>query len=235
MFSLIFDLDDTLYFQQDQFYAAVRQTNFQHTTTDIQQLYVNFQTASEAAYLLHDRGEISLAEMRQQRIQQAYASSGIEINTAQGAEWQLAYERAQGKIELSPVMVELFNQCQRHNIQLGLITNGPSDHQRRKINALGLSRWFSPAQILVSGDIGISKPDERIFHHLVRQLPQKTQRYYYIGDNPQNDMLGALKVGWHGIWLDCKGENFPSHQDVTVVHTQAELAKVIIAMLPVAN
>lgn len=46
---------------------------------------------------------------------------------------------------------------------LGIITNGPSEHQRDKVRALGVERWIPMERIWISGDLGVGKPHKEIF------------------------------------------------------------------------
>ena len=47
MISLIFDLDDTLYFQKDQFVETVKQTGYLQQLDKLEELYIFFQEARE--------------------------------------------------------------------------------------------------------------------------------------------------------------------------------------------
>lgn len=206
MISLIFDLDDTLYFQKDQFLKTVEQTGYLKELKQIEELYVFFQEASERTYKLQDDGQLTLEEMRILRVIEAYKQLGIQLDEEKALHWQESYEINQQNIQLNPSMKELLIYCYEQNVQLGIITNGPSKHQRMKIEALGLSQWFPEEHILVSGDMGISKPNKAIFTALEKKLMRQTKEYYYIGDNYDNDVVGALNMGWQPIWLNHKQE-----------------------------
>ena len=52
--------------------------------------------------------------------------------------------------------------------KLGLITNGPTDLQRGKINVLALEDRFGC--ISIGGEVGAHKPDPRIFEHCLTGL-----------------------------------------------------------------
>lgn len=204
MISLIFDLDDTLYFQKEQFVKATEKNSLKFGEVDIDQLYEQFQYFSEQAYFMRERGELSFQDMRVQRIQLAYEAQGIVLSHENCQSWQRDYLYEQNHISLSPTVVEILNYCQSQSMEIGIITNGPSDHQRMKLESLGLDRWFSPKQVLVSGDVGVSKPDRQVFDLMATRL--KGNPRYYIGDNPVNDVQGALNAGWQVIWLNTKGE-----------------------------
>ncbi len=85
-------------------------------------------------------------------------------------------------------------------VKLGIITNGASDVQREKIAGSDLGRHFD--LILASGDIGIGKPDRRIFEHALKELAVNASEAVMIGDHVGRDVNGAQQVGIKGLWLD---------------------------------
>lgn len=56
--------------------------------------------------------------------------------------------------------------------------------------------------ILVSGDIGVHKPDKRIFEIAANQLGLETKECIYVGDHPVNDIQGALSSGMKAIRMN---------------------------------
>lgn len=227
MMSIIFDLDDTLYFQKDQFVSATRKQRIELDKAKIELLYEHFQLYSEQAYVKREQGKMSLDEMRVERIEKAYGALGIKLTREACQQWQRDYQYEQEHIHLSETISQLLDYCRSQAIEIGIITNGPSVHQRMKMAALGLDRWFDEEKIVVSGDIEISKPDTRIFNQLGAKLVQKNQPIYYVGDNPVNDVKGALEAGWTPIWLNSTGEEFPLKQEVMQVKNHHELVALV--------
>ncbi len=84
--------------------------------------------------------------------------------------------------------------------KLGLLTNGPSSLQWRKIEILDLADNFDV--IVVSGDRGISKPDPRVFLHTLDKMNEKPENSVYIGNSIEYDLRGAKKTGMKMIWVD---------------------------------
>ena len=52
--------------------------------------------------------------------------------------------------------------------------------------------------VVVSGRIGMVKPDPRIYAHLLEQAQQKAEHCVFIDDNAKN-AEAATALGWHGI------------------------------------
>lgn len=95
--------------------------------------------------------------------------------------------------------VDALEACKSLGLKLGIITNGFSHLQHGKIDLLELRRHFDA--IIVSGDIGIKKPDERIYRIALEKLGAAPEETIIVGDHPRNDIWGASKVGIRGVWL----------------------------------
>jgi HAD superfamily hydrolase (TIGR01549 family) len=92
---------------------------------------------------------------------------------------------------------ELFNSLSG-KFKLGLLTNGPSNLQRRKIDVLGIDNWFD--EIIVSGEHDLAKPDPRIFHITLEKLGSGPEESVYVGNSLEYDVLGANNAGVPVIW-----------------------------------
>ena len=137
------------------------------------------------------------------RVQKALADFGIAISDEQALVFQKYYEEYQGKIELSEqIQTMLQTLSAKENIQLGVITNGPNEHQWDKVRALDLQRWIPEEHVFVSGEIGINKPQKEIFAYAEKRMNLAAEDAYFIGDSPETDIAGAKNAGWHSIWFN---------------------------------
>jgi len=82
--------------------------------------------------------------------------------------------------------------------RLGVITNGPSDWQSRKLDSLGIRHYFDT--IVISGDEGVNKPDPEIFSLALGRCRVLASEAIFVGDNPEADIQGALKSGLKPVW-----------------------------------
>jgi putative hydrolase of the HAD superfamily len=78
----------------------------------------------------------------------------------------------------------------------GLITDGRSLTQRNKLKALGIEDYFD--KILISEEMGYSKPDIRLFQHFYEY---DACTYFYIANDTNNDFLGPNILGWKTVCL----------------------------------
>lgn len=85
-------------------------------------------------------------------------------------------------------------------ITLGLITDGRATTQYNKIEALGLSAFIRPDNIIVSGEQGFDKHSPEPFRRIMEMNPDE-DTYIYIGDNPEKDFLWPNRLGWKTVML----------------------------------
>jgi HAD superfamily hydrolase (TIGR01549 family) len=92
--------------------------------------------------------------------------------------------------------------------RIGLVTNGPADVQRDKIDLLGLAPSID--FILISGEFGAAKPDPAIFHEALRRGRATSDQTVFIGDSPEYDVAGARAAGIRAIWMNRSGRPWPT-------------------------
>ena len=108
---------------------------------------------------------------------------------------------------------------------LGLLTNGPADIQRLKFEGTGLADCFGA--VVISGEMGIGKPDPAGFASTLEQLGATAAASIMVGDSWERDVLGALGAGMSAIWI-ADGRPLPEELgDVTVVDRISELGAVL--------
>lgn len=56
--------------------------------------------------------------------------------------------------------------------------------------------------VISSSDIGVEKPDSRIFLEAVRRLRVEPDRIAHVGDEPDDDFTGAVAAGLRAILID---------------------------------
>jgi len=82
--------------------------------------------------------------------------------------------------------------------KLGVITNGPTNWQMAKLEALGMADVFDV--VLVSETEGVSKPDPRIFARALERIGVAADMAMFVGDHPEIDVAGARDAGLVPVW-----------------------------------
>jgi len=88
--------------------------------------------------------------------------------------------------------------------RLGLLTNGAPDLQREKIEGAGVARYFD--DIVISGDVGVGKPDPRIYEIMLSRLSATPVQAVMIGNSLTSDVAGPQRVGMKAVWLNRAGQ-----------------------------
>ena len=107
-----------------------------------------------------------------------------------------------------PGAIEALQQLRHQSKHLALITNGQSETQRQKINRLNLAPFFD--YILIEGEFGVGKPDDRVYRHILGQFEVGAESAWMVGDNLEWDVASPQRVGMKGIWVDYARVGLPA-------------------------
>ncbi len=93
---------------------------------------------------------------------------------------------------------------------LGLATNGIPEVQRGRLERSGLVRYFRA--VLISGEIGLAKPDPRFFLLGAERLGLAPAEVLCVGDVPATDIRGARAAGMASCWVAASGAAWPPQE-----------------------
>ena len=93
------------------------------------------------------------------------------------------------------------------HLRLGVISNGRSREQVRKLVNLGIHNRFEV--VVVSEEVGTAKPDPGIFDHACEAMGVPPGHAVYVGDQYDLDASAAVSAGLRGIWLNRSGAARP--------------------------
>jgi putative hydrolase of the HAD superfamily len=83
---------------------------------------------------------------------------------------------------------------------LALLSNARLEAPRQILRDHGYGRWFKA--MICSYDIGIPKPDPRIFRHTIDLLGVHQSEAVMVGDSLEADIKGALAAGLQAVLVD---------------------------------
>ena len=110
---------------------------------------------------------------------------------------------------LRPETIEVLQTLKKRNYKLGLLSNGDSFSQHNQIRKVGLEDLFD--EVIVSGDLGIDKPDRKIFDIMTERLGVKNEECMMVGDVFSSDILGARNAGILPVWIVTDPEKPAKH------------------------
>ena len=124
---------------------------------------------------------------------------------------------------LFPESVDTLKTLRQKGVLVGLITNGYSSMQGRKLDISGLRPLLDLS--VVSGDEGIRKPDPEIFRRAAARLGVSPADCVYVGDHPYYDLSGATEAGMHVVYVDAFGLHLAT--DVPTVTSVSEIPEIL--------
>ena len=235
MTGLVFDLDDTLYCRQDMLVKAAESV-LNINIDDPLSFISTFYQKSDINMKDLESGRITTREINGWRYEETFREMSLPYKADDGVLSADAYLELQSHMCLSNDMISVLDSlASKPEIKLAVLTAGESEHQRHKVDMLGLDRWFDKANIIVSGETGFSKPDVRLFKIIEDRLGLKPDNLWMIGDSYKHDISGAIASGWHTIWINRRGLPEPEIRPGYVVTTDVDLASLLSAKLIAYN
>lgn len=216
---IFFDLDDTLWnFTENSkiaLHELYRLSPILRKLFKSEQEYIDIYHAHNSKlWLMYARGEVTTRELKIERWRRTLATKQFEVLTAVCEELDRTYldilARSSAEMEGSK---EILHELTK-KVLVGVLSNGFAGTQYNKLKYSGLDKYVT--RTIVSEEIGINKPDKRLFDYAISETGA-TPPYLYIGDNFETDILGALKAGWHTIWIN--------HNDIACPMTDVEMKR----------
>lgn len=93
---------------------------------------------------------------------------------------------------------------------LVLITNGIAEVQRGRLAAAGIGPRFR--SILISGEMGLAKPDPRFFARALHELRVPREKVLCVGDSPSADIRGGHAAGLATCWVAPRSAAYPPEE-----------------------
>ncbi len=124
--------------------------------------------------------------------------------------------------------IDVLKEIKKRGYVLGCITNGVSSLQNIKLDTAGIRDMFDV--VVVSGDIGIYKPDRRIFDEAIRRAGVKNEEALFVGDHPVNDIQGALGADMQAVRMnygDFKGRGLGAEGVAAEIEEITQLLELI--------
>jgi putative hydrolase of the HAD superfamily len=171
-------------------------------------------------YELLLRGDIDYDTYRRDYVRHGVEPWG-ELEDDLYAAYSDARTRSVDLIELFEDAAETIRSLRARGLKIGILTNGPSELQRRKLRLIGIEDEVDA--VAISEEIGVSKPEPEAYAKAVAMLGLEPNEVAMVGDHVVNDVAGALAAGLAAaVWVERRsGEELPEG-----AHLAQELAEV---------
>ena len=213
--SIIFDLDDTLFYELD---------------------YLKSGFSSVARKISNEQG-ISRQDIQELLIETYFLNLNPfkeminRFNLKYSVEYCLNIYRTHiPKIKLSPSASVMLEELLDQKFNLGLLTDGRSIQQRNKIKSLKLEKYFK--HIIISEEFGSMKPAKKNYIYFSKIAFSDSRIFYFVGDNIDKDFYTPNKLGWTTICLKDKGfnihkQNFDKSSDYIPMYTVKDYDEIL--------
>jgi len=172
----------------------------------------------------HRRGRLDLERARQELVGMALEALGVDRpDLARRIAQEFSALRYEA-LRPFPGAIETLRRLRERGVRLALVTNGSGAAQRRKIDRFGLAPLFDC--IVIEGEFGAGKPDERVYRHACEQLGAAPAEAWMIGDRLDWDVAGPQRLGILAVWVDNAGQGLPPSSPVRpdrIIRSLAEL------------
>ena len=145
-------------------------------------------------------GRVARDFLMMDRFKHPFLQVGFDEATAERLSTELGdeYLSRLGRMSaLVPGARELLTELRHRGFKIGILSNGFREVQHNKLHASGIAGMID--LVVLSDDIGINKPDRRLFDFAVSQAATSAERCLMIGDNPDTDIAGAKNAGWRAL------------------------------------
>jgi 5'-nucleotidase len=203
--TLLFDLDDTLFDHSGIVEDSLRAVAGRYPALSrrrFDELRTEYNTRLNAYHPQIMRGEITPEESRIDRFRVLFASCGATLREEELQEashiYRATYQRLYRPV---PGAEELLRHLRAMpSVRIGIVSNNTTAEQTAKLRAIGFEGLFD--QLVVSEEVGVSKPDPEIFHTALRRIGGAAEDAVMVGDSWEADIVGARAAGIRPVWFN---------------------------------
>ena len=110
--------------------------------------------------------------------------------------------------------LEVLKLLYNSDLILGIITAGITIKQSEKLIRLKIMPYLTPSAIFISDQIGISKPNVKLYQRACSDLNIRPSESMYIGDNPRNDIDPPNQIGMITV-RNCRSSRYLDQESDT--------------------
>jgi HAD superfamily hydrolase (TIGR01549 family) len=221
----IFDLDDTLIN-----FAATREIAYRRLGEHLDRRGIDAAAFGQVCpaidrnlFVQFEQGQLSRSEYRIRRFSEPLEAIGIVPENELVVQLnKLFMDCVNDAPMLFDDVLPVLQRLCLLDIRTAILTNGPSDGQRRKLKATGLEDCVD--HVAIGEEMGFSKPSPIAFHSIVERFSCVNADALMVGDSPELDYDAARDAGLKALLLD-RYERHQGSARVSIRSLEAMLSK----------
>ena len=203
---IFFDLDRTLWDFETNSHETLLEICDKYNlnelgVADYLEFIKRYKVINEQLWGMYRVDKITQTDLRRERFQQTLASYNIFDSKLSEKIGEDYIEICPRKTKLYPFTFEVLDYLEV-KYQLHIITNGFHKTQHIKLDYSNLGSYFN--QIITSEQVGVKKPDPRIFEFALHKAKASVEESVYVGDDLEVDILGCQNYGIDGLFFNPK-------------------------------
>ncbi len=207
---IYFDLDDTLLNHKKAEENGLKDVHNHFAevkSVDLNKLIDVYHDINKGLWDEYGAGKIDRSILHRRRFEETFIALGIpsELYAEAGQVYMNYYRNHWEWIDHAK---EAYSKIAAR-YEVGLMTNGFAETQKMKINKFGFRT--SARHIVISEEVGVMKPNPKIFDHATELVNLERPEILYVGDSLNSDVKGGKNADWQVAWYTSKpnseGEN----------------------------
>lgn len=192
--AIFFDVDDTLY-STTEFADLARQRAVEAMVRQGLRLSVE-RVRRELDEVIHEftsNYPNHFDKLLRRLPEHAWASTNPALIIAAGV---TAYHDTKPELSAFPDVLPLLRDLSEHTgLVLGIVTHGLEIKQAEKLLRLGVVPYLHPEAIFISDQVGISKPNPKLYRRACARFELDPAEVMYVGDSPAHDIDPPNSLG----------------------------------------
>lgn len=203
--SIFIDLDDTVWAfsenARDTFHDMYEKYHFERFFYSFSHFYTLYSQKNEELWREYGAGKITKDELNEQRFSYPLLQVGVSDKELVKSYSDNFFNEIVYKKKLMPYAKEMLEYlADKYNLYI--LSNGFRELQEQKMRSGGVERFFK--KVILSEDIGVHKPYLEIFNFALSATQSEARYSVMIGDNWENDVVGAKRVGMGNVYYNIK-------------------------------
>ncbi len=206
--TVLWDLDHTLLDSDASEAGALAEVLATAGIDDVDHAGARYRSINRALWHGVEQGTVSPNQVKTLRFEQLVADLGHDADPH-----VMAAQFADGlgrHGELYAGAHETLELVRSNSSRMAIITNGIGAIQRARIDRLGIGVYFDA--IIISGEVGTSKPGREIFELTFGTLGIGPSGAVMVGDSLSSDIAGGANFGIDTIWFDRHHSGLPNQE-----------------------
>jgi putative hydrolase of the HAD superfamily len=222
--AVVFDIGDTLIDASGLMEHALRESaerlyreKLIEDTTRFMETYRRFDKSTHGSDVNHLFSDLRIIRRTWSELRLAYSPNSV------GTFLGTYRECVRQGVKRDDELVNLFCHLKDHGLKIGVITDGSTIEQIEQLFLLGVVRYLDI--LVTSEDVGVEKPDRKMFQAAIDGLMTEAKDIVMVGDDVERDIIGAKRLGMSAVLVTRYGSKNITDSNITPDITLSDITE----------